>query len=272
MARRFCLAWRGLQVAIPVDIHQVMVGFMGVAADDLKCSQVSELRMADRGFSWCLSGGPGPFSCRCRQDDQADGWRELRVVANFREGVLIPACNAPAGIVSEGEQPLGPNPQVIYQMPHIHRGRPAHADLLHRLVDAADGRRRDLGELSYQVNGVIARDSPGEAALLTHGAVRLPSHGGRLSDLRASRCEEGRFAQRVSLPVRRRIRLPGRAFGNRCRRWPASGPGRLRAAERVSSPRAWSMRARVSSGPGTCTTGAFHSLLSCRAWCCYAGP
>jgi hypothetical protein len=219
MARRSCLAWRGLQVAIPVDIHQVMVGFMGVAADDLKCSQVSELRMADRGFTWCLSGGPGPFSCRCRQDDQADGWRELRVVANFREGVLIPACNAPAGIVSEGEQPLGPNPQVIYQMPHIHRGRPAHADLLHRLVDAGDGSRRALGELSYQVNGIIARDSPGEAALLTHRAVRLPSHGGRLSDLRASRCEEGRFAQRVSLPVRRRIRLPGRgAFGNRCRR------------------------------------------------------
>jgi hypothetical protein len=50
---------------------------------------------------------------------------------------LIPASNAAARIVSEGEQPLGPDPQDIDQMPDIHRGGPAPADPLHRLLDRA---------------------------------------------------------------------------------------------------------------------------------------
>jgi hypothetical protein len=157
-----------------------MVGFMGVAADDLKCPQISELRMTDHGLSRCLAGHRGPFLCRSRQDDQAHGWRELPVAANLSESVLIPAGQAPAGIVSEGEQPLGPNPQDIHQVPHIHRGRPALAELLHRLVDAGNGVRCVLREPGDQFNSVIAGDSPGEAALLAHGGMGLPSHDGSL--------------------------------------------------------------------------------------------
>src|SRR6516225_4607086 len=40
-----------LQIAIPVDVHQVMVDFMGVATSDLQRSEVPELRVADRGLS-----------------------------------------------------------------------------------------------------------------------------------------------------------------------------------------------------------------------------
>ena len=87
-----------------------------------------------------------------------------------------------AGIVSEGEQPLVSDPQDIHQMPYVRRRRPAPAGLSHRLVDASDGGRCSLGELSYQVNGVLARDSPGEAAPCAYGAVGLPPHDRRLSD------------------------------------------------------------------------------------------
>jgi hypothetical protein len=158
-----------------------MVDLMGIAADDLQCSQVSELRMADRGLSWRFASGLSPFPCRRPQDDQADAWREQPVPASFREGVLIPANNAAARIMSEGEKPLGPDPQDVNQMPDVHRGRPAPADPPRRLPDTGHGTRCVIGDLRHQLDGILTSYSPVEAALRAHGAVGLPPHGGTLS-------------------------------------------------------------------------------------------
>jgi hypothetical protein len=53
-----------LAVTIPVDVHQVMADFMGIAADDLNRAKDAELGMMDLGVSWCCGGGLGPLSRR----------------------------------------------------------------------------------------------------------------------------------------------------------------------------------------------------------------
>jgi hypothetical protein len=62
----------GLPVAIAVDVDQVVVDLMSIAADDLHRAEGAELGMFDHGLDWCVAGGVGPLSCRRPQNDQAD--------------------------------------------------------------------------------------------------------------------------------------------------------------------------------------------------------
>jgi hypothetical protein len=55
-----------------VDVHQVVVDFMSIAADDLHRAEGAELGMTDHGLDRCVAGGVDPLSCRRPQDDQAD--------------------------------------------------------------------------------------------------------------------------------------------------------------------------------------------------------
>jgi hypothetical protein len=112
-----------------------------------------------------------------------DNRREPLVAANLGEGVLIPAGDATARIVGEGQQPFGPDPQDIHQMPYVHRGRPDLAGALRWVIDTGDRSRRGIGPLGYQIDGIATSQLPVEAALCADRAVWLPSHDGTLSDL-----------------------------------------------------------------------------------------
>src|SRR5437764_5148385 len=102
-------------------------------------------------------------------------------------------------------------------MPHVHRGRPAHAGAPGRVPDAADGGRRGAGNASHQVNGVLGSDLPVEAALRAHRTVRLPSHAGTVPEVR----DTARFR-----PVGPPVRVPRRADGRGARpEGPVAGKG-----------------------------------------------
>src|SRR5215469_7073746 len=113
--------------------------------------------------------------------------RKQLVAADFGESVLIPAGDATVRIVSQGKQPLGSDPQDIHQVPYIHRGRPALAGAPRRVLDAGDRTRHASGSLGYQLDGILARHLPVEAALCADRTVRLPPHDETLSDLRWTR-------------------------------------------------------------------------------------
>jgi hypothetical protein len=110
----------GLEVSVAADVYQVVVHLVGIAADDLKRPEGTEPGMANLDITWCDRRGRGPCLCRRPQHNQPDSRRELLVVPGLGEGVLVPAGDAPVRVVGEGEQPLGPDPQDIHQVPHIH--------------------------------------------------------------------------------------------------------------------------------------------------------
>ena len=156
---------------------------MGIAADDLDRAKDAKLRMADLGVGRCHSSRRSPFLCRRPQHHQPDGRRQQLVAAGLGEGVLIPARKATARIAGERKQPLGIDTQAIYQVPHVHRGRPAVPRVPHRILDAGDRSRRSVRSLRYQLDGILASYLPVEAALCADQAVWLPPHDRRLSDL-----------------------------------------------------------------------------------------
>lgn len=168
------------------DVHQVMVDLMGVTADDLKGSEGAELGMTDLNVGRCRIGGRGPGRCRRPQRNQPDNWREPLVAADLGEGILIPAGDVAARIVGEGEQPFGPDPQDIHQVPHVHRGRPGLASASRRVRDTGDRSRRGLGSLGYQIDSVPTSQLPVEAAFRAARVIWLPPHNGTVSDPFAS--------------------------------------------------------------------------------------
>jgi len=132
----------------------MVVDLMGVAADDLKGS---ELGMADLNVSRCRCGGRDPCLCRRRQHDQPDSRRELLVAPGLGEGVLIPSGQA------------GARSKVVDHLPRV---REVNAS---KLAIALDGVHRLAGARQLEH---IRRNSgcvgPGVAA--AHRHVLEPNH------------------------------------------------------------------------------------------------
>lgn len=97
----------------------MVLNLVRVSPNDVFGRQHAELRMLNRRLQTYLLRDRNPGRDRGLVNNKTDSRRKGVVLADLRQGILVPAWNTGRGIYRRCQKALGTYPQDVYQVPEV---------------------------------------------------------------------------------------------------------------------------------------------------------
>jgi hypothetical protein len=163
----------------PFDVERMVLDLVSGAPNDVVRGHRSLSIMANDGAQVDRWQFVDPCLGRRVERPEPDGHRELSVLPDASQFVLVPTHQTDARVKLHGPQPLCSHPDHIDEVPDVLSRRPAtrrHRRQLGPRTTALDSSVDAYECVPRDVDGVSGRCCPRETALRASRRLRLPAH------------------------------------------------------------------------------------------------